>query len=47
MVKGELGELQICFRKIPMYQQKFLAVSVLSNSPWFPRNLKKCPKWNY
>jgi len=30
-----------------VYQQKFLVVSVLSNSPWLPRNLKKYPKWNY
>jgi len=42
-LKGELGELQIYFRKIPLHQQKFLAVS-LTNSPWLPRNLKKYPK---
>jgi len=41
-IKGELGVLQI-----PLHQQKFLVVSVLSNSPWLPRYLKKCPKWNY
>jgi len=39
-LKGELGELQIYFRKIPLHQRKFLVVSVLSNSPWLPRNLK-------
>jgi len=39
-LKGELGELQIYFRKIPLHQQKFLVVSVLSNLPWLPRNLK-------
>jgi len=41
-VQVELGELQICYRKI----SKFLVVPVLSNSPWLPRDLKKCPKWN-
>jgi len=41
MLKGELGEFQIYFRKIHLYQQKFLVVSVLSNSPkWLPRNWK-------
>jgi len=39
-LKGELEELQIYFRKIPLHQQKFLVVSVLSNSPWLLRNLK-------
>jgi len=39
-IKGELGEFQIYFRKIPLYQQNFLVVSVLSNSPWLLRNLK-------
>jgi len=43
-IKGELGELQIYFRKIPLHQQNFLVVSVLSNSPWLPKNFKKCPK---
>jgi len=47
IVKGELVELQFYFRKIPLHQQKFLVVSVLPNSPWLPRNVKKCPKWNY
>jgi len=28
-VKGELGELEFYFRKIPLHQQKFLVVSVL------------------
>jgi len=43
--KGELGELEIYFRKIPsLHQQKFLVVSVLFNSPWLPRNLKNGPK---
>jgi len=41
---GKLEEFQIYFRKIPLQQQTFLVVSVLSNSPWLPRNLKKCPK---
>jgi len=40
LVKGELGEFQIYFRKISLHQQKFLMVSVLSNSPWLLRNLK-------
>jgi len=31
-------------RKIPLHQQKFLVVSVLSNSPWLPRNFKIGPK---
>jgi len=39
-IKGELGELHIYFRKIPLHQRKFLVVSVLSNLPWLPRNLK-------
>jgi len=37
-VKGELGEIQIYCRKIPLHQQKILVVSVLSNSLWLPRN---------
>jgi len=43
--KGELGELQFYFRNIPLHQLIFLVVSVLSNLPWLPRYLKKCPKW--
>jgi len=31
-LKGELGEIQIYFRNIPLHQQKFLVVSVLFNS---------------
>jgi len=42
-IKGELGEFQIYIGKIPLHQQKFLVVSVLSNSPWLPRNLKNVP----
>jgi len=40
---GELGELQVYFRKILLHQQNILVVSVLFNTPWLPRNLKKCP----
>jgi len=40
VVKGVLGVIQIYFRKIPLFQQNFLVISVLSNSPWLPRNLK-------
>jgi len=47
MLKGKLGEFRVYFRKILLHQQKFLVVSVLSYLPWLPRNLKKCPKWNY
>jgi len=36
VIKGELREIQIYFRKIPLHQQKFLLVSVLFNSPWLP-----------
>jgi len=43
-IKVELGELEFYFRKIPLHQQKFLVVSVLSNLPWLPRNLKNGPK---
>jgi len=43
-LKGELGEFQIYFRKIPLHQQNILVVSVLPNSPRLPRNFKKCPK---
>jgi len=43
-LKGELGELEFCFRKIPLHQQKFLVVSVLSNSPWLLGNLKNGSK---
>jgi len=43
-IKGELGELEFYFKKIPLHQQKFLVVSVLSNSLWLPRNLKNVPK---
>jgi len=28
LVKGELGEVEFYFRKIPLHQQKFLVVSV-------------------
>jgi len=38
--KGELREFTDLFRKIPLHQQKTLMVSVFSNSPWLPRNLK-------
>jgi len=31
-LKGELGELEFHFRKIPLHQQKFLVVPILSNS---------------
>jgi len=31
VLKVELGEFQIYFRKIPLHQQNFLVVSVLSN----------------
>jgi len=46
-LKGELGVIQIYFGKIALHQGKFLVASVLSNSPWLPRYMKKCPKWNY
>jgi len=39
-LKGELGELQFYLRKITLHQQKFLVVSVLSNSPWFSGGLR-------
>jgi len=39
-LKGELGKFQIYFNKLPLHQQNFLVVSVLSNSPWLPRYLK-------
>jgi len=42
-LKG-IGEFKDLFRKIPIHQQKFMVVLVLSNSPWLQRNLKKCPK---
>jgi len=34
MLKGKLGELEFCFRKVSLHQQKFLVISVLSSSPW-------------
>jgi len=42
LFKGELGELEFYFRKIPLHQQNFLVISVLSvlemenygNSQW-------------
>jgi len=43
LFKGKLGEFQIYFRKVPLHQQKSLVASVLTNSPWLQRNLKKCP----
>jgi len=42
--RSPIGELEFYFRKIPLHQQKFLVVSVLSNSPWLPKNLKNGPK---
>jgi len=33
ILKGELGEIHIYFRKVFLHQQKFLVVSVLSYSP--------------
>jgi len=30
-IKGKLGELEFYFIKIPLHQQNFLVVSVLSN----------------
>jgi len=41
---SDSGELEFYFRKIPLHQQKFLVVLVLSNSLWLPRNLKHGPK---
>jgi len=43
LFKGELGELQIYFRKIPLHQKKILVVSVLSNSPWLREIWKNVP----
>jgi len=40
MLKGEEAELEFYFRKIPLHQQKFLVVSVLSNSPYTPASIK-------
>jgi len=39
-IKGKLGEMKLNFRKILLYQQTILVVSVLSNSSWLPRDLK-------
>jgi len=33
-IKGELGELEFYFRKIPLHQQKFLVVSVEKFEKW-------------
>jgi len=41
--KGKL-EISIYFKKDTPASTKTLVVLVLSNSPWVPRNLKKCPK---
>jgi len=38
LLKGELGVIQLYFRKISLHQQKFLVVSVLSYSTWLPTN---------
>jgi len=38
-IKEKLGEFHI-LRKIPVHQQKFLVVLILSNSSWLLRNLK-------
>jgi len=43
VIRGELGELQIYFKKDTPASTKILVISV-SISPWFPINLKKCPK---
>jgi len=40
VLKGELGKFQIYFRKMSLHQQKFLLVSVISNSSWLLKNLK-------
>jgi len=37
VLEGELGVIQIYFRKILLHQQKFLVVSILSNAPWLQR----------
>jgi len=44
LFKGELGELEFYFRRIPLHPQKFLLVSVLSNSPWFAEKFEKLTK---
>jgi len=36
--------IQFYFRKIPLHKQRYLVISVFSNSLWLPRNFKKCPK---
>jgi len=43
-VKVRTRRMQFYLRKISLHQQKILIVSVLSNSPWLPKTLKKCPK---
>jgi len=42
--KGKLGELQLYFRKLPLHQQNFLVVSVLSNSPWVAEKFENISK---
>jgi len=39
LLKGELGELVFYIRNTPA-STKILVVSILSNSPWLPKNLK-------
>jgi len=46
MLKGEIGRIPDLL-KIPLHQQTFLLVLVLSTSLWLPRNLKQCSKTNY
>jgi len=43
-LKGELEELQIYFRKLPVHQQNFLVISVHSNLPWLPKKFEKMSK---
>jgi len=41
-IKGEQGEFHILERYLCI--NKIFGGFVLSDSPWLPRNLKKCPK---
>jgi len=43
-VKGELENYRFTLERYPLHREKFLMVSVLSNSLWLLRNLKICPK---
>jgi len=46
LVKENYEKFRFTLKRYPCINKNFLVASVLFNSSWLPKNLKKCPKWN-